>query len=141
MTDILALLLVAIAALGILLIAIMATRLRALNNQVALKKFRAKTPGVADLLNYAAMIEDGVIVCKNGALMAAWLYRGADDASSTDAQREAVALRINQALKPLGTGWMIHVDAVRRAAPNYPAAYRSAFPDRVSAAVDAERRR
>jgi type IV secretion system protein VirB4 len=141
MTDILALLLVAIAALGILLIAIMATRLRALNNQVALKKFRAKTPGVADLLNYAAMIEDGVIVCKNGALMAAWLYRGADDASSTDAQREAVALRINQALKPLGTGWMIHVDAVRRAAPNYPAAYRSAFPDRVSAAVDEERRR
>ena len=141
MTDLLALLLVIIAALGIVLVAIIAARLRALNNQVALKKFQSKAPGVSDLLNYAAMIDEGVIVCKNGALLAGWLYRGADDASSTDAQREAVALRINQALKPLGTGWMIHIDAVRRSAPNYPNRSRSSFPDRVSAAVDEERRR
>jgi type IV secretion system protein VirB4 len=28
-------------------------------------------------------------------------------------------LRINQALANLGSGWMIHVDAIRRDAPSY----------------------
>ena len=66
------------------------------------------------------MVDDGVIVGKNGSFMAAWLYKGDDNASSTDEQREMVSLRINQALSGLGNGWMIHVDAVRRPAPNYP---------------------
>ena len=58
--------------------------------------------GLADLLNYAAVVDDGVIVGKNGALMAAWLYQGDDSASSTDEQREIVSYRINQALAGLG---------------------------------------
>jgi len=87
------------------------------------------------------VVDDGVIVGKNGSFMAAWLYRGDDNASSTDEQREMVSFRINQALAGLGNGWMVHVDAVRRPAPNYSERGLSHFPDPVSAAMDEERRR
>jgi type IV secretion system protein VirB4 len=50
-----------------------------------------------------------------------------------------VSFRINQALAGLGNGWMVHVDAVRRPAPNYSSGV-SSFPIR-SAAIDEERRR
>lgn len=106
-----------------------------------LKAYRAPHEGLADLLNYAAVIDDGVIVGKNGSLMAAWAYEGSDHASSTDEQKEAVSIRINQALARLGSGWMLHVDSVRRPAPEYPARGRSIFRNPVTAAMDEERRR
>ena len=130
-----------IAALGALLLVLLGLRLRSVNEDATLKTHRARDAGLADLLNYAAMVDDGVIVGKNGAFLAAWVYQGDDQASSTDEGREAVSFRINQALATLGSGWMIHVDAVRRPAPHYPDRGRSHFPDPVCAAIDEERRR
>lgn len=132
---------IAIAALGMLLLSVLYLRIRAVNDEVGLKKHRSQAAGFADLLNYAAVVDDGVIVGKNGAFMAAWLYQGDDNASSTDEQREMVSFRINQALSGLGNGWMVHVDAVRRPAPNYMEKNLSHFPDPVSTAIDEERRR
>jgi type IV secretion system protein TrbE len=132
---------IAIAALGALMLFVLYSRIRAVNDEVKLKKHRSKTAGFADLLNYAAVVDDGVIVGKNGAFMASWLYQGDDNASSTEEQREMVSFRINQALSGLGNGWMVHVDAVRRPAPNYSDKAVSHFPDPVSAAIDEERRR
>ena len=132
---------ITIAALGAVLMLILVARIRAVDAQLKLKAHRSKGAGFADLLNYAAVVDDGVIVGKNGAFMAAWLYRGDDNASSTDEQREMVSFRINQALAGLGNGWMLHVDAVRRPAPNYSEKLLSTFPDPVSAAMDEERRR
>jgi type IV secretion/conjugal transfer VirB4 family ATPase len=132
---------IAIAALGALLLVLLGLRLRAVNGDATLKTHRTRDAGLADLLNYAAMVDDGVIVGKNGAFLAAWVYQGDDQASSTDEGREAVSFRINQALATLGSGWMIHVDAVRRPAPHYPDRGRSHFPDPVCAAIDEERRR
>ena len=130
----------AIAASGVALLVILYTRIRAVDAELKLKKYRSKDAGLADLLNYAAMVDDGVIVGKNGAFMAAWLYQGDDNASSTDEQREIVSFRINQVLCGLGNGWMVHVDAVRRPAPNYSDRGTSHFPDPVTAAIDEERR-
>lgn len=132
---------IAIAGLGALLLFILFARIRAVDAELKLKKHRSKDAGLADLLNYAAVVDDGVIVGKNGSFMAAWLYKGDDNASSTDQQREVVSARINQALAGLGSGWMIHVDAVRRPAPNYAERGLSAFPDRLTAAIEEERRR
>jgi len=132
---------VAISALGLMMLAILYSRIRAVNGEIELKKHRSTEAGFADLLNYAAVVDDGVIVGKNGSFMAAWLYQGDDNASSIDQQRELVSLRINQALSGLGNGWMIHVDAVRRPAPNYMEKTLSHFPDPMSAAIDEERRR
>jgi len=129
-----------IAMLGTALLLILFTRLRQVDSELKLKKHRAKEAGLADLLNYAAVVDDGVIVGKNGSFIAAWLYQGDDNASSTEEQREIVSFRINQALAGLGNGWMVHVDAVRRAAPNYSDRNLSSFTDPVSKAIDEERR-
>lgn len=106
-----------------------------------LANYRDKGEGFVDLLNYAAVVDEGVIVGKNGAFMAAWLYRGVDSANQTEESCEMVSFRINQALAAMGSGWMIHVDAVRRAAPSYSDPERSYFPDPLSKAIDEERRR
>jgi len=132
---------ITIAALGALMLLVLFSRIRAVNNELELKKHRSKDAGLSDLLIYAAMVDDGVIVGKNGSFIAAWLYQGDDNASSTDAQRESVSYRINNALSGLGNGWMMHVDAVRRPAQNYSEKALSQFPDPVSAAIDEERRR
>lgn len=126
---------------GLLLILILAGRLKAASDENRLKKHQSTEAGLSDLLNYAAVVDDGVIVGKNGSFMAAYLYAGNDNASSTDEDRENVSLRINQALAALGNGWMVHVDAVRRPALTYPETTLSAFPDPVSRAIDEERRR
>ncbi|WP_010188096.1 VirB4 family type IV secretion/conjugal transfer ATPase [Sphingomonas sp. PAMC 26605] len=131
---------ITIAVMGtILIVALFALVLKnAKTNK--LDQFRSKEAGMADLLNYAAMVDDGVIVGKNGSFMAAWLYSGDDNASSTDQQREMVSFRINQALAGLGNGWMIHVDAPRRPAPNYSERGLSHFPDPITEMIDEERR-
>lgn len=131
----------AIAGAGAILLLILVARIRASGVELSLKKYRSKDEGLADKLNYAAVVDDGVIICKNGAFMAAFLYTGEDNASNTDAGRETVSFRINQALSRFGSGWMIHVDAVRRPAPEYPDRKISTFPDPVSMAIDEERRR
>ena len=108
----------AISVLGLVLCTGLFLKIRAVTNATKLKPHRSKEEGLADLLNYAAVIDDGVILGKNGSLMAAWIYRGKDMGSSTVAEREDVSLRINQAFVGLGSGWMVHVDAARRPAPN-----------------------
>ena len=132
---------IVLAVLGALMLLLLYARMRAVNDEAELKKHRSRAAGFADLLNYAAMVDDGVIIGKNGSFMASWLYQGDDNGSSTDEQREMVSFRINQALCGLGNGWMVHVDAVRRPAPGYSARGLSHFPDLVSAAIDEERRR
>ena len=132
---------IAIGSLGAALMTLLWLRILEVNKALKLKRHRAANAGLADLLNYSAVVDDGVIVCKNGSLMAAWSYVGDDNASATDDQRNLVSLRINQALVGLGNGWMIHVDAVRRATPRYSERGRSHFGDPITAAMDEERRR
>lgn len=105
-----------------------------------LAKHRSKAAGFVDLLNYAAVIDDGIIVGKNGSLMAAWMYKGDDAVSSTDQQKESASSFINRALLRLGNGWMIHVDAIRNPSPAYSEAALSKFPDTVTQGIDQERR-
>lgn len=129
------------ALCGSVLLLILAVRLWKIDQAEKLDKYRSKEMGFADLLNYAAEIDDGIIINKNGSLMASWYYQGDDNASSTDEQREIISYRINQALAGLGNGWMLHIDAIRRNVPSYSDASYSHFPDPVSYAIDEERRR
>ena len=82
MIPLLVSLIVVMAAVGIVMVLIMFLRIRSLDAEAKLKKHRSRQQGVADLLNYAAVVDDGVIVCKNGAFMASWVYQGDDIASS-----------------------------------------------------------
>ena len=129
------------AGSGLLLLIMLASRIQAITRAASLKKHRSTEPGLSDLLIYAAEVDDGVIVGKNGAFIGAWLYKGDDDASSTDEQREAISHRINQAISSLGNGWMMHIDAVRRPAVKYSNRGFSHFADDLTRAIDEERRK
>ncbi len=131
----------AVAAAGAATLAGLAFRLKGVDAALRLKRHRSKDAGVADLLNYAAVVEDGIVVGKDAGFQASYLYRGEDQANSTDKQRDAIAAMVNKALAPLGSGWMLNVDAGRRPASTYPERHLCRFPDPVSAAIDEERRR
>lgn len=104
-----------------------------------LKQFRDETRGLSDLLNYGAVVEDGVILCKDGSLLGGWYYHGEDLESSTPEELNTLSARLNAALSKFGNGWMLQIDAIRRAADSYPMPER-AFPDAVNQSIDDERR-
>ncbi|HAT1130443.1 TPA: conjugal transfer protein TrbE [Legionella pneumophila] len=129
-----------ISIAGLLFLSLLFASLRMKSRELHTKKHRGKTSGLVDLLNFAAVVDDGVIIGKNGSFMAAWIYQGEDIANSTDEAREMISFRINQALSSMGSGWMIHVDCIRHQAPGYSKQEDSHFPDAVSRAIDDERR-
>jgi type IV secretion/conjugal transfer VirB4 family ATPase len=107
---------------------------------LALKSFRSTAKGVADLLNWAALIDDGVVQGKDGSLTAGWFYSGPDIESATDNERNDLAIAVNAALARMGAGWASWVEACRIPVVAYPPPEASGFPDRISRLVDAERR-
>ncbi|MDZ7600414.1 MAG: conjugal transfer protein TrbE, partial [Hoeflea sp.] len=107
---------------------------------VALKQFRNSKPSFSDLLPYAGLVADGIILLKDGSLMAGWYFAGPDSESSTNVERNEVSRQINTILSRLGTGWMIQVEAVRVPTTAYPAREACHFPDPVTRAIDEERR-
>lgn len=129
-----------IAFFGFVFLVMLFFRILNFDRELRLKHHRNKEAGLADLLNYAAVVDDGVIVCKNGALMASWVYEGEDHANSPVEVRNQVSKFINDAFVGLGNGWMIHVDSVRRPTKSYSNRVLSKFPDFVSEAIDEERR-
>ena len=133
-------LLLTISLVGLLLVGLLYARFRQVDQTLQLKRHRARDEALCDLLNYAACVAPGVVIGKNSALIAGWEYSGEDNASSTDPQRDVVSVRLNQAFARLGNGWILHADAVRCPANPYSARQLSRFPDRVSLAIDEERR-
>jgi type IV secretion/conjugal transfer VirB4 family ATPase len=107
---------------------------------VSLRSFHHSGPSFSDLVPYAGLVANGVILLKDGSLMAGWYFAGPDSESSTDAERNDISRQINAVLSRLGSGWMIQVEAVRVPTIAYPAAAECHFPDPVSRAIDAERR-
>ncbi len=101
-----------------------------------LAEYRNKPQSLADFLPWAALVADGVVLNKDGSLQRTARFRGPDLDSATPAELVGVTARLNNALRRLGTGWAIFVEASRHSAQDYPA---SQFPDPVSSLVDAER--
>jgi type IV secretion system protein TrbE len=102
-----------------------------------LAEYRSKPQTLADFLPWAALVAPGVVLNKDGSFQRTARFRGPDLDSATPAELVAVTSRLNNALRRLGTGWAIFVEAQRMPAGVYPT---SRFPDPVSALVDAERR-
>ncbi|MBV9409554.1 MAG: DUF87 domain-containing protein [Candidatus Eremiobacteraeota bacterium] len=103
-----------------------------------IREFRTSVKGYADVLPYAALIDDGIVLNKDGSLLAAYEYRGNDLDSASQLELDALSERMNGALKRRGSGWMMHVDAIRSVAGDYAPV--GAFPDRTTQLVDEERR-
>lgn len=106
----------------------------------ALKRFRATGPSFADLVPYAGLVDNGVLLLKDGSLMAGWYFAGPDSESATDLEKNDLSRQINAILSRLGSGWMIQVEAIRIPTVEYPSPDQCHFPDPVTRAIDAERR-
>ncbi len=104
-----------------------------------LREHRSEPAGLCDWLLWAYLVGEGVVLGKDGSLLAGWSYRGPDTSAATAEDLDALSSHVSQALLPLGNGWMVHWNAVRHAAPGY--APQGAFPDPVTALLDEERRR
>lgn len=102
-----------------------------------LREFRALPARLADWLPWTGLVAPGIVLNKDGSFQRTLRYRGPDLDSSTEAELLAVTARLNNALRRLGSGWMLHIEADRHAAEAYPT---SQFPDALSWLVDEERR-
>lgn len=102
-----------------------------------LREYRRRPRALSDFLPWAALIAPGVVLNKDGCLQRSARFRGPDLDSATATELVATAGRLNNALRRLGSGWSVMVEAQRNAAEAYPD---SVFPDPVSTMVDAERR-
>jgi type IV secretion system protein VirB4 len=132
--------LLVIAGAGALMLASLAVMWSRMRRLYSLARHRSADEAYVDLLNYACVIDDGVVLTKDGSLIGAFLVEGIDSSSLTDDDKEVASFRMNQALM-LGAGWTMHCDASRAEAPSYIPREASAFTSEVAAALDEERRR
>ncbi|ACG77926.1 conjugal transfer protein [Phenylobacterium zucineum HLK1] len=102
-----------------------------------LREYRRRAAQLPDFLPWAALVEPGVVLNKDGGFQRTARFRGPDLDSATASELVSAAGRLNNALRRLGSGWAVFVEAQRNAADVYPL---SDFPDPVSALVDEERR-
>jgi len=102
-----------------------------------LAEYRRTSTRLADFLPWAALAGDGVVLNKDGSLQRTARFRGPDLDSAVAAELVAVAGRLNNAFRRLGSGWAIFVEAQRHGVDAYPA---GRFPDAASALIDAERK-
>jgi type IV secretion system protein VirB4 len=102
-----------------------------------LAEYRNRNSRLADYLPWAALCGDGVVLNKDGSFQRTARFRGPDLDSAVPAELVAVAGRLNNAFRRLGSGWAIFVEAQRHNAATYPA---STFADPASALIDAERK-
>ena len=105
-----------------------------------LADYRPKAEGLPDLLPYAALIAPGIVMNKDGGLLAAWRVWGRDTASSTFEELAWIAGQAGEAMKQLGNGWMLHMNSIREFSRAYPSEASSRFPDAVTQLIDNERR-
>jgi type IV secretion system protein TrbE len=102
-----------------------------------LREYRRSTTQLADFLPWAALVDEGIVLNKDGSFQRTAKFRGPDLDSAVPAELVGVASRLNNALRRLGSGWAVFVEAQRHPASKYPEGY---FPDVASALVDIERR-
>ncbi|MBU2232918.1 MAG: conjugal transfer protein TrbE [Alphaproteobacteria bacterium] len=102
-----------------------------------LAEYRRTATRLADYLPWVALVAEGVVLNKDGSFQRTARFRGPDLDSAVAAELVAVAGRLNNAFRRLGSGWAIFVEAQRHEASTYPA---SVFPDAASGLLDAERK-
>ena len=102
-----------------------------------LSEYRTKSACLADFLPWVCLVAEGVVLNKDGSFQRTARFRGPDLDSATPAELVAVTARLNNALRRLGSGWAVFVEAQRVPAHSYPV---SEFPDVISELVDIERR-
>ncbi|HFH2890267.1 conjugal transfer protein TrbE [Pseudomonas aeruginosa] len=102
-----------------------------------LTEYQRRPTQLADWLPWAGLVAPGVVLNKDGSFQRSLRFRGPDLDSATQGELVATSARLNNALRRLGSGWALFIEAERLAAADYPD---SDFPEPLSWLVDEERR-
>ncbi|TXR33768.1 conjugal transfer protein TrbE [Ectopseudomonas mendocina] len=102
-----------------------------------LTEYQRRPAQLADWLPWAGLVAPGVVLNKDGSFQRSLRFRGPDLNSATQGELVVTSARLNNALRRLGSGWALFIEAERLAAANYPD---SDFPEPLSWLVDEERR-
>ena len=78
-----------------------------------LAEYRRTASRLADYLPWVALVGSGVVLNKDGSFQRTAKFRGPDLDSAVAAELVAVAGRLNNAFRRLGSGWAIFVEAQR----------------------------
>ncbi len=111
-----------------------------LKNFVSGRTFAGNNFGLSDLLLYAKMVDEGIILQTDGSFLAAFWFKGSDLETSTDEELAILSAQINTAFNLLSSGWLFHIDTLRYKAMDYTKEKDSFFPDATSKLIDNERR-
>jgi type IV secretion system protein VirB4 len=101
------------------------------------QEFRQKRQGLPDLLRYDSCIAPGIVLGKGGELISTYRYRGPDMQCANAADINFLRRRVNDMVKKLVGGWMIHSTTLRTESVEYEDS--GAFPDAVTRAIENER--
>ncbi|WP_369944433.1 conjugal transfer protein TrbE [Xanthomonas medicagonis] len=102
-----------------------------------LAEYRKRPAMLADWLPWAGLVAPGVVLNKDGSFQRTARFRGPDLDSATQGELIATSARLNNALRRMGSGWALFIEAERLRAAGYPS---SVFPEPLSWLVDEERR-
>src|SRR5207245_2797558 len=75
------------------------------------REHRVASAGLADLVNWAFMVDDGVVLQKDGSLLAGWRYHGPDLSAATPEELNALSRNLHDALMPFTADWMFNIYA------------------------------
>lgn len=113
---------------------------RGLKHFVSGRIFAGSNLGLSDLLMYAKLIDDGVIIQSDGSFLCAFWYRGFDLETSTDEELSILSSQLNSAFNLIGSGWMFHIDTLRYLAKDYTSINECNFTEATTTFIDEERR-
>ena len=101
---------------------------------------RSHREGLGDLLGWAFLIDEGIVLMKDGAFLTGLRIRGRDLDSATAAEVNQAAAVITQVLSLLGEGYSFEVNLHRRETHDYPALDRNHYPTPALWKLEQERR-
>jgi type IV secretion system protein TrbE len=103
---------------------------------LSLREYREPTHRLPDRLPWACLIAPGVVLQKDAVFQKTAAFRGPDLSSSLDSELVSASARINNALRRLGSGWGLFIEAQWFESSAYP---RSKWSHPAAAVVDLER--
>ncbi|MBI1254630.1 MAG: conjugal transfer protein TrbE [Hyphomonas sp.] len=102
-----------------------------------LRFYSRRRAKLTDYLTWAALIAPGIVLNKDGSFQRCLRFRGPDLDAATPAELIGQSERLSNALRRLGPGWCLHVEARRRPSPGYP---ESNFNQGLAWLIEEERR-
>ena len=100
-------------------------------------EFRKKPDRLSDVLPWAFIVANSVVLNKDGAFLSTIQYRGPDLDSSIQAELSSKSRQLNNLLKRLGSGWCVYVEAQRAGTESY---LNSTISNPVAYFIDEERK-